>query len=116
MIYTLDFPPEVEASFYQDLKQNGDELPERMKNKPILKPGLALYFNAWFELDGERNRSEYRYIKRSDCFDYASDYGFNIWQTIDLWFFIRKMDAAFMAWYAKKHPLPVKGKKNGRTS
>lgn len=79
-----------------------------MLNKPVLKPGLALYLNAWFELDGERDRSTYERIKRSDTFNYAYDYGFTWWQTLDLWFFVRKMDAEFFEWWKKKHPPPPK--------
>jgi hypothetical protein len=111
----LDFPPEVERSYYEDKRKFGEELPERVKNKPLLKPGLALYFNAWFELDGERERASYQRIKRSDVFEYAYDYDFTLWQTLDLWFYVRAMDAEFFEWWKKKHPPPktTKGKRNG---
>lgn len=86
-----------------------------MRNKPLLKPGLALYFNAWFELDGERKRHEYQRIKRSEVFEYAYDYDFTLQQTLDLWFYVRAMDGEFFQWWAKKHlpKTPPKGKRNG---
>ena len=102
----MDFPPEVERSYYEDKRKFGEELPERVKNKPVLKPGLALFFNAWFELDGERERSSYQRIKRSDVFEYAYDYALTWTQTLDLWFYVRKMDAEFFEWHKKKYPPP----------
>ncbi|QJD54514.1 hypothetical protein [Sphingomonas phage Kharn] len=79
-----------------------------------MKPGLALYLNAWYELDGERDRASYQRIKRSDVFEYAHDYDFTFMQTLDLWFYVRKMDGEFFEWYKKKFPPPKKGKgRNG---
>tara|TARA_B100001146_G_C15803218_1_gene273583 strand:- start:105 stop:527 length:423 start_codon:yes stop_codon:yes gene_type:complete len=114
LLYTLDYPPDIEKSFREDNKRFGDELPDPIKNKPLLKPGLALYLNAWYELDGERDRTSYQRIKRSDVFEYAHDYDFTFMQTLDLWFYVRKMDNEFFEWYKKKFPPPKKGKgRNG---
>jgi hypothetical protein len=69
-----------------------------------LQLGLALYLNAWFDLDFERDASEYRPIKRSDCFEYARDYDFDEWQSDDLWFYIARMDRAYLKWRKETAP------------
>ncbi len=83
-----------------------------MLKKPVLRPGMALFLNAWFELDGERDRASYQRIKRSEAFTYARDYGFTWDQTLDLWLYVRKMDAEFFEWWKKKYPpkKPPKGR------
>lgn len=75
-----------------------------MKNKPNLFFGLALYLNAWHELDSERSRAEYERIKRSSCFDYACDYDFDFEQTEDLWHYVSRMDREFLSWFKSKQP------------
>lgn len=81
-----------------------------MQNAPMLRLGSALYFNAWFELDTERDRSKFETIKRSSCFEYAYDYEFDQEQTEDLWFYISRMDREFMKWWKSKQPPPKSGK------
>lgn len=96
-----------------------EPLPKRIENKPELFLGSALYLNAWFELDSERDRGRYQRINRSMCFAYATDYDLSEEQRDDLWFFIQKMDTEFLEWWQRrqpktKAPREPKGKKGGR--
>jgi len=79
-----------------------EELPRRIVDKPNLFFGSALFLNAWFDLDTERERP--KPISRASCFSYARDYEFDSEQQEDLWFFIRQMDVEFLSWWAKKQP------------
>lgn len=92
----------------RDHRQFGDPLPEAVKNKPHLGLGLALWFNAWFELDYERERPAY--ITRSMCFQYARDYDFSEAQRDDLWYYIRHMDRKFLEYWVAKNKPKTKGK------
>jgi hypothetical protein len=83
-------------------------LPDRIKNKPNLFFGLALFYNAWFDMDSERDRP--KRITRGMCFNYAQDYDFDEEQTEDLWYHISRMDIEFLEWWKKKQPKPRKGK------
>lgn len=88
----------------QEAANTGETLDPKIANKPHLHLGLALYYNAWFELDTERNRAEGERIKRSACFEYAYDYEFSEEQREDLWFYVQHMDRAFLNWQASKRP------------
>lgn len=79
-------------------------MPKRIENKPELHFGNALYLNAWFDLDTERNRAKYQRITRAMCFQYADDYELDEEQKDDLWFFISHMDREFLDWWIKKQP------------
>lgn len=83
-------------------------MPDKIKNAPALYLGLALYLNAWFELDLERDRTKLEPIKRSSCFEYAADFDLTEEQADDLWFYIQRMDRDFLAWYKTKLPKPPK--------
>lgn len=73
-------------------------MPKALKNAPVLRFGLALYFNAFFDLDTERDRVELMSIARSAVFQYAVDYDFDEWQSDDLWYYIKRMDLACLNW------------------
>jgi hypothetical protein len=99
----------------------GEELPKAMQNKPNLHVGLSLYFNAWFELDLERDRKEAEYIKRSQVFEYARDYELSHEQREDMWFYIQQMDREFLPWWLKRNkpkepkvPTIPKGRRRGK--
>jgi hypothetical protein len=79
-----------------------EPLPKRILDKPDLFFGNALFLNAWFELDTERERPHR--ITRSLCFQYATDYEFDSEQTEDLWFHVKEMDIEFLTWWQKKQP------------
>lgn len=79
-------------------------MPDKIANAPVIYLGLALYYNAWYELDGERDRSKLEPIRRSSCFEYAVDYGFDDEQKEDLWFYVNEMDREFLKWYHSQLP------------
>lgn len=98
-------------------------MPKALQNTPQLFLGLALYLNAWHELDGERDRNTLEPIRRSSVFEYADDYEFDDYQREDLWHYVRAMDREFLKWYKGKLPKtkppempgkPRKGRRNGR--
>lgn len=91
-------------------------MPKRVAEKPELFFGMALYLNAWFELDTERERPNP--ISRSMCFQYAYDYDLTEEQRDDLWFYIHKADIEFLVWWKKRQrkPRPTKGVKGGKGS
>jgi hypothetical protein len=99
----------------EEASNTSEELPKRMQNAPRLHLGSALYFNAWYDLDLERDRSKLERIKRSSCFEYAYDYDFTEEQTEDLWYYIQRMDREFLKWWQSKQPKPRKTGRNGRT-
>lgn len=68
--------------------------------------GLELYFNAWFELDYERRRLRGEHIKRSSVWEYGRDFELSQEQVEDLWYYVSRMDAQFMPWFAEQ----MKGK------
>lgn len=108
-----EYPPEVEAAIRREAKRFKEPLPKRVENKPYLFLGMALYLNAWFELDTERERP--RSISRSICFQYAYDFDLTEEQRDDLWFYIQRADTVFLEWWKKKQPKPrpSKGAKGG---
>lgn len=81
-----------------------EPLSTKIQNKPELFMGLALFLNAWFDLDTERDRTKFRRITRSMCFQYAVDYDLDEEQKDDLWYFINAMDQEFLSWWMKRQP------------
>lgn len=78
-----------------------------MQTPPQLFLGLALYLNAWHELDGERDRNNLEPIRRSSAFQYARDYDFDEVQCEELWLYVRDMDREFLKFYKGKLPKNV---------
>lgn len=105
----------MEERIRKESKRFGEPLPKKIENKPDLYLGSALFLNAWFDLDTERDRPQYQRITRSMCFAYAEDYGFDEEQREDLWYFIKRMDQEFMEWWIKRQPKP-KGPKGGKNA
>lgn len=79
-----------------------------------MRLGLALYFNAWFELDDERrvNEAGVGRIPLGPILTYAREYGFSYEQREDLVFYIRHMDKAFVQSVKDKTPKPQKPPKS----
>lgn len=100
MLHAHKYPQEVVDAARQEAEQSGEELADYVIDAPVLRLGVALYFNAWFELDGERDRARLKSIPRSATFDYARDYELSEVQTDDLWFYISRMDHEFLSWYS----------------
>ena len=90
-------------------------MPKRIQEKPELFFGNALFLNAWFDLDAERDRTKNQKISRSSCFSYADDYEFDLEQKDELWFYISRMDVEFLRWWIQKQPKPRKGKPSGKS-
>jgi hypothetical protein len=72
----------------------------------MLYLGLALFLNAFHDLDYERDLSEYEPISRSACFAYAHDYGLDAIQTDDLWYYVSRMDRAYLKYRFDNRPKP----------
>jgi hypothetical protein len=87
-----------------EASRSGEALPTDMINPPELFFGLALYLNAWHELDGERDRNKLEPIRRSSAFEYARDYAFDEIQCEELWLYIRDMDREFLKFFKGKIP------------
>ena len=102
LIYLHEFPPEVERAIRAEARRFKEPLPVRMQNKPDLYFGNALFLNAWFDLDQERERPSR--ITRTMCFQYALDYDFELDQRDDLYYYVIGMDAEFLTWWRKKQP------------
>lgn len=102
-----EYPPELEQRLRDEARRFKDSpLPDRVKNKPTLFFGNALFLNAWFDLDTERDRKTYQPISRRMCFEYSEDYGLDEEQRDDLWFYMNRMDREFLEWFKKKQPKP----------
>jgi hypothetical protein len=114
LLYSHKYPPDAERRIREEARNTGEALPAEIVNAPILRLGSALYLNAWFELDVERDRSKLEPVKRSSCFDYASDYDFDFDQTEDLWFYIQRMDREFLKFWKTKLPRSPQGGRGAR--
>jgi len=97
-----EYPPEIEARIRRECKRFKEPLPKRIAEKPALHFGSALFLNAWFDLDPERDRSKGQGITRASCFQYARDYDLDHEQRDDLWTHIAAMDSAFLEWHGKR--------------
>jgi len=81
-----------------------------------------LYFNAWYELDRDRDVGEagLKRIARRDVVEYAYDCEFDLEQTDNLLVFVRGMDNAYLEYIRARTPKPPKpgggggGKRRGR--
>lgn len=97
----------IEQSIAKQAMRAGNPLPKRIAEAPELRPDLALYLQAFFDLDSERNHSlAPTAIPWSKIKDYAVTYEFSEEQTEDLLFFIRQMDSEHLQRIAKQ----MKGK------
>jgi len=85
----------------------GQPIPDRIANKPLLGIGLSLYYDAFLELQFDRNSSEH--IPWTVIIQYADRNKFDDIQTENLIYFIRKLDDCYVKWLAKKR----KGKDHG---
>jgi hypothetical protein len=95
-LHTLELGA-IEHNIAKQALMAGAPMPDRILNAPELKQGLELYFQAFLDLDGERDHSMgVSPIPWSKVKEYAEFYGFDEEQTEDLLFFIRRMDNAHM--------------------
>lgn len=72
----------------------GQPIPERIRNAPTVPLGLELYLVAFFDLDSERTHNgSVQRIPWTSMAQYANAYGFSEEQTMELFHFVKKMDA-----------------------
>ena len=88
-----------EKSLIRQAKNMRMPIPDRIKNKPILKSDLIIYFNAFFDLVSDRR--ENGFIPWSSVIQYSIYYEFDSIQTEKLLFFIRALDAEHKKWIDK---------------
>lgn len=104
-MYSLKWPDTLERRIRKECARFGEALPADLVSPPVLHFGLALYFNAWFELNEERGtivdakgRAHEDYVSRRQCLDYSRFYDLNRVQTDDLWYYVAAMDRAYMTY------------------
>ena len=104
MFYSLDVEP-IEQNIARQAKRSGEKLPDRIANKPDLKPGLQLYLQAFFDLDAERTHAlSLTPIPWTAIKAYVEFYAFDLEQAEDAFILIRKVDNAHLQRLAKKNP------------
>jgi hypothetical protein len=94
----------AERDIAKQIVRTGGTLPQRIQNAPTLRKGLELYFNAFFELDSERqNGMSIGRIPFTSMLRYASFYGFDFEQTELLLFYVQQMDNAHIQRLTEKN-------------
>lgn len=74
--------------------RGGQPIPEFIKNKPELEPGLEVYLNAYLDLDSERTHAfGPAGIPVTSMLHYAKAFNFDEDQQDDLVYFLRAMDS-----------------------
>lgn len=102
-MYVLELAP-IEQNIAKQAMRAGEDMPERIANAPELKSGLQLYLQAFFDLDAERTHAlSLTPIPWTSIKAYAEFYAFDIEQTEDLLFLIRRMDNAHLKRLAEKN-------------
>lgn len=78
--------------------RSGDPIPDAIQNAPDLLPGLALFFNAYWEVQSDRPVGfEPGRIPWSTAVKYAEMHGFSEDQRDDLIYHFGQMDEVFLA-------------------
>jgi hypothetical protein len=110
-LYRQEYPLAVERQIRDEAARSGEKLPDKIANAPQLEAGLSMYYNAWFELDQDRDtgHSGLKRIPRSEIIAYAYDCSYDPVQTDNLLVFVRLMDNAYLAYIRSKMPKPKGG-------
>lgn len=115
-MYSLKWPNALERRIRAECARDGTNLPVDLVKPPALHLGLALFFNAWFELNEERGttidakgRAHDDYITRRQCLDYGVFFEFDYVQADDLWYYVSAMDRAYMTYRKSLIPQRTKG-------
>lgn len=96
MLYTLELGP-VEQNIVKQAIRHGEPVPANILNAPVLKLGLELYFDAFFDLDCERSHGfGLTRLPLSAIRDYAVANEFSTEQTEDAIKLLRLMDNAHL--------------------
>lgn len=94
----------VERNIAKQAMRAGDKMPDRIANAPELKTGLNLFLQAFFDLDAERTHAlSLTPIPWTAIKAYAEFYAFDLEQTEDLFFLIRRMDDAHLKRLGEKN-------------
>jgi hypothetical protein len=102
LLYVLEMGA-IEQGIARQAIQAGEALPDKIANAPELEDGLEIYFEAFFELDTERNHGMgLTQIPWSKIRMYAEANGYDEDQTEELHAHIRTMDNAHLARLEKK--------------
>jgi len=89
-------PPNREKNLTRQAKQMGQPVPDRILNKPILGTGLTLYYEAFWQLQNDRN--QVGYVPWSVKMHYADRFQFDSYQTEALNIFITRLDECYTKW------------------
>lgn len=89
-----------EKNLLKQAKQMNQPIPDRIKNKPVLKTGLNLYLDAFYDLQYDGN--EAGNIPWTVIVNYADRYEFSEVQTEMLIYFVRRLNECFNKWHNKK--------------
>ena len=85
----------------------GTPVPDYIKNKPELLPWLAVYLQAFNELDSERSHAMgFTKIPWSSIIRYAEHHNFSPEMTENLVLYVREMDNANIDFLAKNKKAP----------
>ena len=96
MIYQIEMGA-VEQNIIKQSKQAGLPLPDRIANAPVLRLDLAMYLNAFFELDASRQVGmEVGKIPWHIMIEYARYHALSEEQTDNLVYFVKALDTAFI--------------------
>lgn len=85
-----------EKTLIKQAKQMGQPIPTRIQNKPILNSDLMLYYDAFFELQNDRNASNR--IPWTTIVAFVDRYNLSETQEERLIDFIRVLDDTYVDW------------------
>lgn len=107
MLYVLEMGL-IEQGIARQAYAANQPMPDKIANAPELEEGLEVYFEAYFDLDTERNHGMgLMQIPWSKIQMYAEANQFDEEQTEELHAYIRQMDNANLARLDKKKVKPV---------
>lgn len=95
-----------EENLIKQAKRMNQPIPDRILNKPVLAEHLILYYDAFFELQYDKN--ENNRVSWSTLVNYSDRNGFDDEQQELLIRFMRVLETAFINWSTKG------SKKNGK--
>jgi len=102
LLYALDMGP-IERNIARQAYRSGQPMPDRIANAPTLATGLAVFFDAFFQLDTERSHgTALTPIPVTSILLYCGFNNFDRELTEDMLVLLRKMDNAHLARLAEK--------------
>ena len=88
---------DIEQSIAKQAVMAGNKIPEKILNAPQVNTGLELYFNAFFELESERQIGmSIGPIPWSSINEYSKVYNLSTEQKECLFYFVRKLDRVYL--------------------